>query len=199
MAQLDPSVWTSDAGFMLISMRLQVRLVVALAALFLVSCGSERNQSDPKVSQVTAAELLAFNAQKVAEQAALLDSLAPDSQGFQSDGGMRLKWCNAQRIHSPGPHPDGTIVSWSGEIGLANGETRLSFSSDDPLRLAIGFSDWPESFHEIARKCALGDTIDCWIPAARAWGLTGYPPAIPQDAVIHLQIAVCDVKHAAAA
>lgn len=199
MAQLDPSVWTSHAGLMLNSACLQLRSMVALAVLLLGSCGSEKNHADPNANQVTAADLLAFNAQKVAEQAALLDSLAPDSLGFQSDGGMRLKWCNARRVDSPGPHPDGTVVSWSGGIGLANGETRLSFSSDDPLRLAIGFSDWPESFHEIARKCAPGDTIDGWIPAARAWGLTGYPPAIPQDAAIHLQIVVCDVKYAAAA
>lgn len=163
-------------------------------------CFAEEHKPTKQADTVTAEELLAFNAQKAANQATLIDSLAPDSLGFRQEGGLRVKWSGARVAPADSaPHPDGTIVSWSGQIRLANGEVRYVFTAEDPLRLAIGFSDWPEAFHEIASKCQVGDTVDCWIPAARAWGLTGHPPAIPQDAVIHLEVVVQDVQHSMAA
>lgn len=174
--------------------------VGALAiCLWFSSCGSKERQTNQRGRTVSADELLAFNAQKASQQAALLDSLAPDSLGFHTDGGLRVKWSGPQRSENQPPHPDGTVVSWSGQIRLANGEPRYTFSAENPLRIAIGFSDWPEAFHEIASKCQTGDSIDCWIPAARAWGLTGNPPEIPQDAVIHLEVVVCAVQHAVSA
>lgn len=172
--------------------------LLVCSCLLSAGCGGRKRDSGVRKdgAAVTAEDLLAFNVQKAEQQAALLDSLAPDSLGYTDDGGLRIKWGRGPQISM---HPEGTVVTWTGEIRLANGETRLAFTPENPLRIAIGFSDWPEGFHMIASKCSKGDSIDCWLPAARAWGLTGRPPAIPQDAVIHLEVLVLDVQFAAAA
>lgn len=170
--------------------------VLVCSVVLSAGCGGEKRASREGRAAVTAEDLLAYNVQKAEQQAALLDSLAPDSLGYRDEGGLRIKWGFGPQAPV---HPDGTVVTWAGEIRLANGETRLAFTPENPLRIAIGFSDWPEAFHEIASKSSQGDSIDCWFPAARAWGLTGRPPAIPQDAVIHLEVFVLDVQFAAAA
>jgi FKBP-type peptidyl-prolyl cis-trans isomerase len=134
--------------------------------------------------------LLAFNAQKAQEQDELLHILAPDSMGYEDLGGLRIRWSSRAESTSKVLHTDGVVVEWTGKISLTDGQVRIQFEEDDPLVFVIGFSDWPMGFHDIARVSQVGDHLDAWIPAALAWGLTGLPPNIPQDAMVHVDIEV---------
>lgn len=135
-------------------------------------------------------QLLAFNAQKAQEQDKLLHVLAPDSMGYEDLGGLRIRWSSQSESTSKALHADGVVVEWTGKISLTDGQVRIQFGEDAPLAFVIGFSNWPMGFHDIARVSQVGDHLDAWIPAALAWGLTGLPPNIPQDAMVHVEIEV---------
>jgi FKBP-type peptidyl-prolyl cis-trans isomerase len=86
------------------------------------------------------------------------------------------------------------VVSWAADVSLTDGSVRMSATATKPLMMAIGLTDLPASFHDLAAMTIPGDSVEAWIPAAEAWGLSGKPPVIPQDAVIHLRFKVLSVE-----
>lgn len=185
----------SNAGVML-GLRLSSLKILLLfwAGCIFPGCNLNTASTKPgKAMGLKPEQLLAFNAQKAKEQDKLMHVLAPDSMGYEDMGGIRIRWSSRRQSTTNALHTDGTVVEWTGEISLTDGQVRMQFEEDAPLVFVIGFGDWPLGFHDIARVSQVGDDLDAWIPSVLAWGLTGLPPSIPQDAMVHVKIHVKNV------
>ena len=53
-----------------------------------------------------------------------------------------------------------------------------------------GSTDLPSGFHELIGNAQIGDSLRAMIPPIRAWGMSGLPPDIPQEAVIFVQLRI---------
>lgn len=201
MAQFDAEVWPPNLGGMLRQVGKRSWWVAGgIVMAGLAGCGEDSEFPGAGHRQPTAEDLLAFNQQKAEQQHALLQFLAPDSMGFEAFSGMRVRWPSRHGGADLLPlHGHGTLVKWSCEVSLTNGEVVMRCSEENPMVLAIGFSEWPDGFHVLASHTSPGDTVEAWLPAARAWGLTGNPPTIPQDAIIGLRFKVISVESPEAA
>lgn len=162
-----------------------------LVSLCWWSC-SEPQQ--PEVRKVSAEDLIAYNQAKLSTQNILIaDSTFTWGEDSQSLRTIRWRWVEKGGEERPARHVDGTVVSWAAEVSLTDGSVRMSATAAEPLVMAIGLTDLPASFHDLAAMTIPGDSVEAWIPAAEAWGLSGKPPVIPQDAVIHLRFKVLSV------
>jgi hypothetical protein len=151
--------------------------------------------SKPEIRKVSAEDLIAFNQAKFRAQAALIaDSTSTWGEDSRTLRTIRWRWIDKGGEERPARHVDGTVVSWAADVSLTDGSVRMSATATKPLMMAIGLTDLPASFHDLAAMTIPGDSVEAWIPAAEAWGLSGKPPVIPQDAVIHLRFKVLSVQ-----
>lgn len=138
-------------------------------------------QAAPRTEEV---DLEAFNRARLALQSALIDSVASGAGWEQAPGGMRVKW-----IERGAPSAElerGDWVQWNVRVALA--DDTVCFAR----RMAFKWeaTDVPTGFHELARLTGVGDSVEAWLPAHMAWGLTGYQGVVPPDVVIHLNYRV---------
>ena len=168
------------------------RVISIAAALCWWGCSEHET---PEVRKVSAEDLIAFNQAKLSAQNTLITDLTSswpeDSQSLRA---IRWRFLESGEEERPIRHVDGTVVAWILEISLTDGSVRMESTADAPLTMAIGLTDLPASFHDLAAITVPGDSVEAWIPAAEAWGLSGKPPIIPQDALIHLRFKVLSVQ-----
>lgn len=163
-------------------------------AIFLCGCSCSESP-EAEVRKVSAEDLISFNRTKLNAQDALIADLTSSwPEHSQSLRSIRWRWIEKSGEERPQRHVDGTVVAWAAEISLTDGSVRMASTNSDPLMMAIGLTDLPASFHDLAALTIPGDSVEAWIPAAEAWGLSGKPPVIPQDAVIHLRFKVLSVQ-----
>jgi hypothetical protein len=131
-------------------------------------------------------DLEAFNRARLALQTALIDSVAAGPEWQPAPGGMRMKWL--ERGEAPPALQRGDWVHWDVRVALA--DDTVCFAR--PLAFKWEATDVPTGFHELARLTGVGDSVEAWLPAHMAWGLSGYRGIVPPDVVIHLNFRVTE-------
>ena len=164
-----------------------------LTALFvLIRCGSEQpNRSQQNA--VTREDLLAFNQEKAEQERMFIDSLVASMHRsvmphyMETATGLRA-WSSEPLQQLEMPLQPGDTVEWVGELMLTDSTVLATWTTEDPFRMAWSQSDWPAGFHELASILIGAQRAVCIVPSYLGWGLTGYPPLVPQDAVLLLDI-----------
>ena len=85
---------------------------------------------------------------------------------------------------------EGTVLELHHRLSLLDGTDITTWQQDGPMAFEPGSTDLPSGFHELIGNAHIGDSVRALIPPVRAWGMSGLPPDIPQEAVIsvHLRI-----------
>lgn len=173
----------------------------AIACLFLCSCDTRvSNQKSNAIPLVSAEDLIQFNLQKLKAQGELLDSLAmqwgwSDSPGFQSlSSGLLLSPRGWKAMDLLMPNPlvafSDDSVYWDIEVRLVDSTLVLDRDVNNPLIFHRVRSGWPAGFQQLTEHALPGDSVECLMPAHMAWGLTGSPPLVPQDAALLIRLRV---------
>ena len=163
------------------------------AALFVLTrCGTEPPVSSER-NMVTREDLLAFNQEKAEKERMFIDSLVASMHSSvmphyaETATGLRVR--SSDRFEQLGaPLVRGDTVQWIGELMLTDSTVLSTWTEEEPLRFLWNRSDWPAGFHELAALLADGQRAASLVPSHMAWGLTGYPPLVPQEAVLLLNI-----------
>ena len=137
-------------------------------------------------------DLLAFQ-----QQAAMrLDSLiATRTQHWESRNttgtGIRWEKLDSNLTNIPVHQlQDGTVLELYHRLSLLDGQVITDWPTDGPMAFEPGSTDVPSGFHELIDLCLIGDSVHALIPPIRAWGMSGLPPDIPQEAIIEVHMRV---------
>lgn len=173
---------------------------ILFGSVILIGFGCEREPKDVAQSTGIASNesLMAFHVEKAREQFDLMDSLAhqwgdariADSLGFffiYRDASMTNGVSGKRGAEF---YKQSKTVRWNARIMLLDSTICMEWPSSNPLSFNVQSSPWPSGFSELARYLQVGDSVECFLPPHLAWGLTGLPPEVPQDAIIWMQIRV---------
>jgi len=162
-------------------------------ALFVLTrCGTEE-PARPEWNMVTREDLLDFNQEKAEQERMFIDSLVASMHSsvmphyLETATGLRA-WSSDPFQQLKVPLQPGDTVEWVGELMLMDSSVLATWTKEEPFRFAFGRSDWPSGFHELASTLIDKQRAVCIVPSHLAWGLTGYPPLVPQEAVLLLDI-----------
>lgn len=169
---------------------LRVWALIGGMVLAIGGCGIGPDSEVPQ-KPVSEAELIAFNRKKLAEEIALLDSIAGSwtvsAPPWRLPSGTRI-WSEGNewlRQHALNP---GDTVRWVGEMSLLDSTVVMVWTEQEPFEFFWERSDWPRGFHDVAGFIGDEGAAMALIPSHEGWGLTGWPPVIPQDAVLVLKV-----------
>jgi hypothetical protein len=155
-------------------------VAVALVALALSLFGALR-WSNPQPAAPAKVDLEAFNRNRVARQQAFIDTVTASGQWLDAPGGVRYRFIE-DALGVGDTLRRGDWVAWQVRVALSND----SVCFERPLAFKWQATDVPTGFHDLAGRTSVGDSVEAWLPAHMAWGLTGYQNLIPPDAIIHL-------------
>lgn len=155
-------------------------VAVALAALGVAVLGALR-WSNHRPAAPAKVDLEAFNRNRVARQQAFIDAVTANGDWLDAPGGVRYRFIE-DALGVGDTLRRGDWVAWQVRVALSND----SVCFERPLVFKWQATDVPTGFHDLAGRTSMGDSVEAWLPAHMAWGLTGYPTWIPPDAIIHL-------------
>mgnify|MGYP000032361264 CR=1 FL=1 len=160
--------------------------------LLVTGCREEPNVSQPE-QVIDRAALIRFNQEKAANERSYIDSIAAsrriDGLPFYNEltTGLRI-WSEQPLTNVDQPVQLGDTVTWTGEMMLTDSTVLLRWPEGEPFQFIWKKSQWPAGFHELAQNLQSGQEVECIIPSHMGWGLSGWPPLIPQDAVLWLRV-----------
>lgn len=155
-------------------------------------CGERPLPDPPPKTAPTQADLIAFHKQRMAELDSLMTITSQGWPGAEKTGtGIHLEWLEHDP-HAPSVAdlPKGTVLELHHEFSLLDDKVITSWQQHGPLAFELEATDLPAGFHEIIGAAALGDSVRALIPPSRAWGMSGLPPDIPQEAVIRVAMRI---------
>lgn len=169
----------------------------AIAALLMTGCGcgEQRLPDPPPKTAPSKADLMEFQRQR----ALALDSLMTARSESWSNvvrTGTGIRYEVLDRAAGPAANiavdalAQGTVLELHHSFDLLDGRTITSWQQHGPLAFEPGATDLPAGFHELVGLLQVGDSVQALIPPSRAWGMSGRPPEIPQEAVIHVEMRV---------
>ena len=168
----------------------------AALSLLLTGCtGCHRDRPLPDASGKTEPskqDLLEFHRQRALALDSLIDARTANwGNVIRMGTGIRK-----ERLDSiPGAPAvqdltEGTVLELHHRFQLLDGTVITDWQTDGPLAFAPGSTDLPSGFHELIGEAHIGDSLRALIPPVRAWGMSGLPPEIPQEAVIAVSLRV---------
>lgn len=163
------------------------------AALFVFTGCATEQPDRPQQNVVTREDLLAFNQQKAEQERMFIDSLVAGMHRsvmphyVETATGLRA-WSSEPFQQLEKPLQPGDTVEWVGELMLTDSTVLATWTKEEPFRMAWSQSEWPAGFHELAYILIDAQRAVCIVPSHLGWGLTGYPPLVPQEAVLLLDI-----------
>ena len=134
-------------------------------------------------------DLLEFQRQRAMALDSLMSAVSSDWETpIQTGTGLRLEVLDSV----PGSNavrdlPDGSVLEIHHRFSLLDGRVLTEWESDGPLAFELGNTDLPSGFHELFGQASLGDSLRALVPPILAWGMSGLPPDIPQEAVIAVE------------
>ena len=137
--------------------------------------------SNPRPIVQPAVDLEAFNKARVARQSILIDSMTATGSWERGPGGLKYRLLEEGTVEQVAVRR-GDWVEWNVRVAMADD----SVCFERPLAFKWQEMDVPTGFHDLAERTRPGDSVEAWIPAHLAWGLTGYGKLVPPDVVIHL-------------
>ena len=169
----------------------------AIAALLMTGCGcgEQRLPDPPPKTAPSKADLMEFQR----ERALALDSLMTARSESWSNvvrTGTGIRYEVLDRTAGPAANiavdalAQGTVLELHHRFGLLDGRSITSWQQHGPLAFEPGATDLPAGFHELVGLLQIGDSVRALIPPSQAWGMSGRPPEIPQEAVIHVEMRV---------
>lgn len=133
-----------------------------------------------------APDFVEFQRQRAQELDSLIDAATAAWPGLIRTGtGIRY-----ERLDSVPGAPlvlaleEGSVLELHHRFELLDGRVITDWTTDGPLAFEHGSTDLPSGFHELIGLAHLGDSLRAMLPPIRAWGMSGLPPDIPQEAVI---------------
>ena len=164
--------------------------VLALCALSFLGCTDiASNRPLPNGAQKTRPsqeDLIEFHRERAREMDSLIDAKTAQWKAvIRSGTGIRH-----ERLDSMPDAPrvadlkEGTVLELHHKFSLLDGRVITQWEEDGPLAFEPGSTDLPSGFHELIGQAHIGDSLRALIPPIRAWGMSGLPPDIPQEAVI---------------
>ena len=161
----------------------------------LVSCtGCQRDRpvgrTEPHKTAPNALDLLAFQQLQAQRMDSLIEVSTSSWHHLQTTG-TGIRW---QKLDSTGSGvaiaalQEGTLLELHHRISLLDGHVITDWTDDGPMAFEPGSTDLPSGFHELIQLAHLGDSLRAMIPPIRAWGMSGLPPDIPQEAIIVLEM-----------
>jgi hypothetical protein len=168
-----------------------------VALLFAIGIGGlgcqAPNESQPAAG-VSQEDLIQFNRNKLVVEEAMLDSLSLQwsvmhkmTHDTITPAGLRA-WSGQPWESRLRELEVGDTVSWIGEMRLIDSTLVMEWTDEAPFQFIWNRSDWPRGFHEFANLLGEVGEGECLIPSHLGWGLSGWPPLIPQEAVLWLNI-----------
>lgn len=167
---------------------------VIASLIYLFGCQGQDSSRAKKLQRpvvVTPSELILFNQEKLRVEQELIDSISAswgwtNHENFiRSQSGM-VAQLNMNRLS--GPPISGDTIEWTGVLMLLDSTVIFEWDATAPFRFLLDQSAWPTGFNELAHVMGRGDRARCLLPSHLGWGLTGWPPLIPQDAVLLLDV-----------
>lgn len=140
----------------------------------------------PHAGTPTKQDLLEFQRLRALALDSLVTTLTADWPGKQTTG-TGIRWETLERTEQApavSSLADGTVLELHHSIALLDGRVISHWTQDGPMAFEPGKTDLPSGFHELIGLAHLGDSIRAVLPPIRAWGMSGLPPDIPQEAVI---------------
>ena len=181
-------------------MRSRRSLVILGTALILGStgcwngCGERRLPDPPPKTTPSQEDLMAFHRERALHLDSLMTATTAGWTGLDvSTSGTGLRVAHIDSIPGSPPVsslPDGTILELHHRFALLDGNIITHWKTDGPLAFEPGATDLPAGFHELISGASLGDSLRALIPPSRAWGMSGLPPDIPQEAIIEVTLRV---------
>jgi len=169
-----------------------------LVGIGVVFCACD-SPDQPVITQpVSANDLIELNQRKAQSEANLIDSVvrelgwADEPQLVRSSAGIRMlrgAELSAERLIEKGD-----TISWVGRAMLLDSTVLFDWGVDQPFSMIFESSNWPIGFHELSAELAQTNSVSALIPSNLGWGLSGWPPLIPQDAVLWLDVTFADCK-----
>lgn len=86
--------------------------------------------------------------------------------------------------------PKGTVLELHHRFSLLDGKNITTWQKDGPMAFELEGTDLPDGFHQLIGLAALGDSLRALIPPSQAWGMSGRPPEIPQEAIIAVEVRI---------
>ncbi len=165
-----------------------------LCTLLFVSCtdsASDRSiPNGPKKTRPSQEDLIEFHRQRALEMDSLIDANTAQWEFVVRSGtGIRL-----ERLDSIPDAPrvseleEGTVLELHHKFSLLDGRVITRWEEDGPLAFEPGSTELPSGFHELIGQARIGDSLRALIPPIRAWGMSGLPPDIPQEAIILVEM-----------
>lgn len=139
---------------------------------------------------VSSNDLIELNQRKTKLEAVLIDSVSQAWNGkpsfVRNSSGIRL-------LRGVEPATErffekGDTISWVGRAMLLDSTVLFDWGVDQPFSMIFEASNWPIGFHEVASGLAKTNSLSALIPSHLGWGLSGWPPLVPQDAVLWLDV-----------
>lgn len=155
------------------------------------SNGNEQRLSDsPHKTAPTQTDLIAFHKQRAEQLDSLMASVTQSWPGLERTGtGIHMEWLERDTTAVPVEAlPKGTVLELHHKFTLLDDQVLTTWQDDGPLAFELGATDLPTGFHELVGQAFLGDSLRALIPPSRAWGMTGLPPDIPQEAIISVEM-----------
>jgi hypothetical protein len=170
--------------------------LVVVVVFGILSCGQENQIGSART--VSSMELLELNERKVRSQSALIDSIAlawawTDATDFSHrPSGMRLRplRSRAERLQMN----DGDTIFWKGKAMLLDSTVVFDWPDSAPFSLIVNASNWPLGFHELATAMGEHEALEALLPSHLGWGLSGWLPMVPQDAVLWMQLEMVELR-----
>ena len=172
-----------------------IGIMLSAAILFAgcFGCGDDQPLPDRTTKDTPSKQdLLEFHRQRALALDSLIDrETAEWGSVLRSGTGIR-----SERLDSIPGSPavselaEGTVLELHHRLSLLDGTDITTWQLDGPMAFEPGNTDLPSGFHELIGNAYIGDSLRALIPPVRAWGMSGLPPDIPQEAVIsvHLRI-----------
>ena len=137
--------------------------------------------SNPQTAPPVKVDLEAFNRNRVSRQQAFIDTVTTGAEWQKGAGGVRFRLIE-EALNAGHSLKRGDWVDWQVRVALADD----SVCFERPLSFKWQATDVPTGFHDLAAVTSVGDSVEAWLPAHMAWGLSGHQNLVPPDAVIHL-------------
>lgn len=143
-------------------------------------------EADRGPSQI---DLLEFQRQRALALDSLMAAVSSDWETpIQTGTGLRMEVLDSL----PGSTavrdlPEGSVLEIHHRFSLLDGRTLTDWKTDGPLAFELGRTDLPSGFHELFGLASLRDSLRALVPPILAWGMSGLPPDIPQEAVIAVE------------
>lgn len=154
-------------------------------------CSERRIPDPPPKSTPNQTDLIEFHRLRALALDSLIFANTADWDAVTATGtGIRYEVLDRKGSVPISGLPKGTVLELHHRFALLDGRAITTWQKDGPMAFELEGTDLPAGFHQLIGQSNLGDSLRALIPPSQAWGMSGRPPEIPQEAVIAVEIRI---------